>query len=376
MNRRLKIAQIAPLVESVPPQKYGGTERVISVLTEELVRRGHDVTLFASGDSVTSARLRSVYPRSLRSAGVTDDRQKNGLSFLNIGLAYEHADDFDIIHDHCGVFSLPTANVCSTPVVCTLHGAFFPHNKKLFQELSNPYFVPISDNQSQSVVNLHTLGTIYNGLPLEHYPFSLKRENFLLYVGRITALKGTHFAVQVAHRLKMPLILAAKLEPSEQAYFDTEVKPYLNDDIRWIGEVTEEERNQLMSKAHCFLHPGTWQEPFGLTLIEAMACGAPVIAFNKGSIPEIIEQGKTGFIVKNLADMVKAVKKVNTIDRSYCRNYALEHFSSQKMVDEYEKLYEKVLSIEAVKKAMDLQPRSGFLTFTTSTGLSRVAFAT
>lgn len=340
----MKIAQIAPIVESVPPKKYGGTERVISVLTEELVRRGHDVTLFASGDSQTTATLSSVCPQALRQAGISEHRERNGMSLLHIGRAYERAADFDIVHDHCGVFSLPTANICKTPVVQTMHGAFYDHNKTLFQELSKPYLVTISHDQAKAAAHIHSLGTIYNGLPLHQYPTARTASDYLLYVGRITPLKGTHVAARIAHEMKLPLIIAAKLEPAEEEYFAREVEPYLSDTIQWIGEVTEAERNDLMNKARCFLHPGLWREPFGLTLIEAMACGCPVVAFDRGSIPEIIEHGKTGFIVHSMTQMKQAIERATSLDRVYCRDHALRTFSVRRMVDAYEALYKHILS--------------------------------
>lgn len=340
----MRIAQIAPVIESVPPKKYGGTERVVSVLTEGLVARGHEVTLFASGDSTTSAKLSAVCDQALRQAGISDDRTRNGLSLMHIGHAYQHAHEFDIIHDHCGVFSMPTAQICATPVVQTMHGAFFNHNRALFRELNRPFTVTISQDQAKAADSLHSLGTIYNGLPLDSYPFSATQDGYLLYVGRITPLKGTHIAVRVAKAAGMPLVLAAKLEPKEEEFFAREVEPYLNDHIRWIGEVTESERNQLMSKAYAFMHPGLWREPFGLTLIEAMACGCPVIAFNRGSIPEIIEHGRSGFIVNSLNHMVRTLPDVKKLDRAYCRTYAIEHFGADRMVSEYEKLYQRILA--------------------------------
>lgn len=340
----MKIAMIANVSERVPPPKYGGTERVVSTLTEELVRRGHDVTLFASGDSLTSATLVSVYPRSLRSARIPDPYGLSPQNLLNIGLAYQRQDEFDIIHDHNWLISLPTANLSRTPVAMTIHSAFDINNRKLFQTLNNVNYVTISKSQAVPLPNLNYAGNVYNGLNMETYPFSADNDGYLLWVGRISMEKGTHFAIDVAQYLNLPLILAAKLDPPDETYFKEYVKPRLSEQIRWVGEVNEEERNQLMSRALCFLHPVTWREPFGLTLIEAMACGCPVVAFKRGSSREIVKNGETGFVVEDVDEMVLAVSNINKISREACRKYALENFNAAKMADGYEEIYKKILS--------------------------------
>jgi glycosyltransferase involved in cell wall biosynthesis len=344
----MKIAQIAPIIERIPPKKYGGTERVVHALTEELVKRGHDVTLFASGDSVTSARLVSVYHRALREAKVADMYGLNNLLLLNIGMAYQRQAEFDIIHDHNGTFSLPTANIATTPVVMTMHGPFNLQNRVIFQTLKKPFQVTISHAQQYPVPNAHHAGTVHNGLPLESFPFSAEHDGYMLFVGRLSSEKGIRFAIQTAQALDLPLILAAKLESVDKPYFHQYVEPHLNDRIQWIGEVDEAERNRLMSRAMCFLHPVTWREPFGLTLIEAMATGCPVVAFNKGSIPEIIKNGETGFVVEDAEGMVDAVQNIASINRARCREHALEHFTAAKMADGYEEVYRKILKGEIV----------------------------
>ncbi len=342
----MRIAQIAPIIERVPPKKYGGTERVIHALTEELVRRGHEVTLFASGDSKTSATLASVFPRGLREARLKDIYGANMPTMLSLGLAYQRQDEFDIIHDHLVPLSLPIANIARTPVVATNHGPFTPENRKIFQALTSPYIVSISESQAYPVPGIHHVGTVYNGLPMEHYPFSGEHEGYLLYVGRISMEKGVHFAIETAQQLNLPLIIAAKLDPVDQPYFKEYVEPNLSEQIQWIGEVDEEKRNQLMSKAMCFLHPVTWREPFGLTMIEAMSCGAPVVAFDKGSVPEIIKNGETGYVVQDIEGMMDAVNSIHQIDRSKCREYALSTFNDKKMADGYEAVYKKILGQE------------------------------
>jgi glycosyltransferase involved in cell wall biosynthesis len=339
----MRIAQLAPLVERVPPKRYGGTERVVSALTEELVARGHEVTLFASGDSQTSAKLESVFRRSLREAKVKDLYGANYWTLLNVGLCYELQDEFDIIHDHLAPLSLPAANLATTPVVVTMHGDFNAENRKLFQTLRGPNIVSISQAQIFTAPNINHLGTVYNGLPLEAYPFGNEPENYLLYVGRISLEKGVHLAIEVAQQLDMRLVIAAKLDPVDRPYFREYVEPYLSERIEWVGEVGEDEKTKLMSKAKAFLHPVTWREPFGLTLIEAMACGCPVVAMNKGSIPEIIKTGATGYVVEDVESMIEAVEGIGAIDRAACRAHVLENFSVKKMTDGYEALYKKLL---------------------------------
>lgn len=342
----MRIAQLAPLAERVPPKKYGGTERVVYALTEELVKRGHDVTLFASGDSITSAKLEAVYPRALREARLKDIYGANTWTLLNIGMVYDRQHEFDIIHDHLVPLTLPTAHIAQTPVVGTMHMHFTSENRRLFQELKKPWIVTISESQMYPVPNLNHAGTVYNGLTMEHYPFSAEHDDYLLYVGRFSIEKGVHFAVQTALELDQRLILAAKLEKSSEPYFREYIEPYLSDRIQWVGEVDEEERNKLMSRAKAFLHPVIWREPFGLTLIEAMACGCPVIAFNRGSIPELVRTGVTGYVVQDTVAMVDAVDNIHAIDRAACRAHALENFTAARMADGYEAVYQKILSGE------------------------------
>lgn len=339
----MKIAQLAPIVERVPPKKYGGTERVVSALTEELVKRGHEVTLFASGDSITKARLASMYPRSMREARLKDLYGMNYWTLLNIGSAYDRQKEFDIIHDHVIPLSLPTGNIASIPVIATMHAPFTPDNKKLFQVLRRPGIVTISEAQAHPVPGINHLGTVYNGLAMDNYPFSDAPEKNLLFVGRMSPEKGIHIAIEVAQQLDMELIIAAKLEKVDESYFREHVEPHLSERIRWIGEVDEVERNTLMSKARAFLHPVTWREPFGLTIIEAMACGCPVVALDKGSIPEIIKNGITGYVVNDLEGMIDAIEHIENIDRNGTREYARNTFSAERMADGYEALYHSML---------------------------------
>lgn len=351
----MKIAQIAPIIEKTPPKKYGGTERMIHALTEELVRRGHDVTLFATGNSDTSAKLASVCPKPLREMDFRESYGANVYSMLHIGTAYEQQDEFDIIHDHNGLLSIPTANMATTPVIMTAHNDFNQENRIIYQTLKHPYQVTISKAQATMALGMNHLGTVYNGLPLQTYPFSSKHDGYLLYVARCCMEKGLHHAITVAEQLNLPLLIGAKLESFNEPYFQKFVKPHLSKKIIWLGEVDEEQRNQLMSKAMCFLHPVTWPEPFGLTLIEAMACGAPVVAFKQGSISEIIRNGETGFVIEpdNVKAMIEAVRHIDRIDRFTCRQHALANFNATRMANAYEMLYEKVLKKEATEKHIE-----------------------
>lgn len=338
----MRIAQIAPIIERVPPTKYGGTERVVSLLTDELVARGHDVTLFATADSLTKARLVSITPRALREAGVSN---YTDLLLCNGAQAYKRQFDFDIIHDHNGVLGAAFAQCVSTPTVVTLHGALSKSKEAIFRNLQKAHLVSISNSQRNGAPDLRYAATIYNGLNMDHFPISRTHEEYLLFVGRISEEKGVHIAIEAAQKSGRPLIIAAKLDPSpkDQVYFKTYIEPNLSGQIRWIGEVTEDERNLLMSKAYCSLHPVTWPEPFGLTLIEAMACGCPVIAFGMGSIPEIILDKKSGFVVSSLDCMLDAISMIPILNREFCRSYALSQFNHVRMVDGYEKLYSKII---------------------------------
>lgn len=343
----MRIAQIVNPIESVPPKKYGGIERVVHALVEDLVARGHDVTLFASGDSQTSAELVSVYPKALRLAKLGNVYGTNDYSILNVILAYQMQDQFDVIHDHTGNWGLPAAAVSATPVVHTIHGPITNTNRKVYEAVANKvHLVAISEAQLKPVSQLRVADVIYNGLPMEDYPYSDSHNGYLLFVGRISPEKGVHHAIEVAQYLNMPLIIAAKLETNHEPdveYFKQYVEPRLDGDrVKWIGEVDSNERNELMSHAKCFLHPVSFREPFGLTLIEAMACGCPVVAFGRGSIREVVAQGRTGFVVEDAEEMVEAVNNIDLIDRAECRRHALTNFNDHRMTDGYEQLYRRI----------------------------------
>ncbi len=341
----MRIAQITSPVLKIPPSKYGGTERVVSALTEELVKRGHDVTLFASGDSVTSAQLIPITKINLTDTGVADPYGANPWTLLGIGKAYAMQDSFDIIHDHTWHLGLPTAQLARTPSVFTLHGPITADNKKIFEKMDHPYLVTISKAQAVPAPHLNYAGTVYHGFSMEHYPFSSEHGKYLLYVGRISAEKGVHHAIDAALHLNLPLIIAAKVDSVELTYYEKYIKPRLGGKITWIGEVDEEERNTLMSGALAFLHPACWREPFGLTLIEAMACGTPVIGFNQGSVPELVKHGVSGYVVDNTKEMIHAIRNIHSIDRRGTRNYAIKKFTVKNMVDGYEEIYDRILTV-------------------------------
>lgn len=341
----MKIAIVAPLIEAVPPVAYGGTERVVHVLTEELVNRGHEVTLFATGDSRTNARLISVYPRGLRESFPNSLDKRNTYTHLHLSMVYKMQDSFDVIHDHTGVMGAIFASFSKTPVVRTLHTAINNVDRDIYAYLYEQFLVPISESQKKTAPGLGYTEVVYNGLDFTGYPFTQSYQDYLLYVGRIAPQKGVHFAIETAQKTNLPLIIAAKYEEAlHKDYFANKIKPHLKGKIQWVGEVNEKIRNELFSHALASLHPVTWPEPFGLTLIEAMRCGSPVIAFNKGSIPEVVKNNKTGYVVNSVDEMVSAVAKLHKIDRRNCYQHAVKHFTAKQMTDGYEAIYNRAIN--------------------------------
>jgi glycosyltransferase involved in cell wall biosynthesis len=334
----MRIAQLAPLVESVPPQRYGGTERVVSVLTEELVRRGHAVTLFASGDSRTTAALVPVVPVGLREAGVRDPRP---VDLLALGLAYERSDEFDVVHSHLDYPTLPFARRCATPSVVTVHGRLdLLDVHPVFEAFREAHLVAISQNQRRLLPHWHWAGTVYNGIELSHFTAHTRAGEYLAFLGRIAPEKGIEDAVAVAKRAGMPLKIAAKIDPVDEAYYHDHVRPLLAHPlIEFVGEVTEREKDAFLGRARALIFPIRWPEPFGLVMAEAMATGTPVIAGRFGSVPEVVEDGVTGFICDSLDEMVLAVRRLGEIDRAACRAHVEQSFSASRMADGYERIY-------------------------------------
>ncbi|MDI6689844.1 MAG: glycosyltransferase family 4 protein [Actinomycetota bacterium] len=339
----MKIAQIAPVWERVPPIKYGGTELIVYLLTEELVRRGYDVTLFATGDSITSARLESVYPkapsRELLGHPVPD--------LLHVTVAYKRASEFDIIHNHAGYSGVALANFVSPPVLTTLHGIFTEINIPFYRTFKDAvYYNSISEAQRKVLPELNYIGTVYNAIDVPSFPFSERKKDYYIYISRMSPLKAPHLAVEVARKAGIKLIMAGKIDPGkDMVYFEEKVKPYIDgDQIKFLGEITEDEKKELLKYAKGFVFSLQWPEPFGLVMAEAMACGTPVIAFPFGSVPEVVMDKETGFIVNTLDEMGEAVAKVDQIDPLKCRRYVEERFSVSRMVDDYESIYRKMLS--------------------------------
>lgn len=338
----MRIAQVAPLFESVPPQLYGGTERVVSALTEELVARGHEVTLFASGDSVTTARLHASVERSLR----LDARAVDHVAFTMMELAdvMDDSESFDVIHSHLDYFAFPFARSSRAPVVTTTHGRLdLTEVRSVYSHFPDANLVSISNAQRQPMLNARWVGTVYNGIDFSSYQLRRAPGSYLAFLGRISPDKRPDRAIEVARALDMPLKIAAKIDDVDRLYFDQAVKPHLDNRlVEFVGEVKEHEKNAFLGNAYAYLFPIDWPEPFGLTMIEAMACGTPVIAMNCGSVPEVVEDGVNGFVCDSLRDFIAAVPRVSGLSREDCRSSALRRFSSAIMADGYEAVYNTV----------------------------------
>ncbi|UIE39985.1 glycosyltransferase family 4 protein [Leptodesmis sichuanensis] len=341
----MRIAQIAPLWERVPPTTYGGTELVVGLLTEELVRRGHEVTLFASGDSITKATLESVHPKALR----LDKSVKEAAIYemLQLTRVYERAKDFDIIHSHMGCAALPYARLVKTPTVHTLHGIFTPDNEKLFTYARQQPFISISHDQRETRLGLNYAATVYNGIDTSAYRFYPKPSDppYLAFLGRLSPEKGTHLAIEIAKRSGWTLKIAGKIDAVDVEYYETEIKPHIDgEQIQYLGEANHVQKNILLGNAVATLFPITWREPFGLVMIESMVSGTPVIAMKLGSTSEVIAHEQTGFLCSSVEECLQALQRIPEIDRAKCRQHVEENFSVQRMTDGYEAVYQKVLA--------------------------------
>ncbi len=331
----MKIAQVAPLYESVPPKYYGGTERIVSYLTEELVRRGHEVTLFASGDSQTRAHLEAPCTQSLRLN--EDCLIPEVYNLLMLEHVFKDPHRFDVIHFHIDYVHFPLSRRHRIPHVTTLHGRLdFADLVPLYRTYPEVPVVSISNAQRASLPWLNWQQTIYHGLPDDLYTFREQPGDYLAFVGRICPEKRVDRAVEIARRTGMPLKVAAKVDPVDRQYFKDEIAPLFEDPlVEYIGEVGEGEKDELLGNAYALLFPIDWPEPFGLVMIEAFACGTPVIAYPHGSVPEIMEDGASGFIVNDLDEAVRAVEQAATLDRARCRRYFEERFTDAKMTEQY-----------------------------------------
>jgi glycosyltransferase involved in cell wall biosynthesis len=340
----VRIAQISPLYESVPPQQYGGTERVVSYLTEELVRQGHDVTLFASADSVTSARLMACCPRSLRTWEGSVDSLAHHLVML------EHLertpDAFDVMHFHIDYLHYPVSRRAGWPAVTTLHGRLdIPDLQPLYDEFHDMPVVSISNDQRSPLPQANWYGTVHHGLPADLYAFHEGPGRYLVFLGRISPEKRVDRAIEIARRSGLPLRIAAKVDAADRAYFDETVRPLLAAPfVEFLGEVGEHEKEALLGEALALLFPIDWSEPFGLVMIEAMACGTPVIAWRAGSVPEVMVDGVTGFVVDNLDDAVAATARVGRLSRRECRGVFEDRFTVERMAADYLRVYRRVQS--------------------------------
>jgi glycosyltransferase involved in cell wall biosynthesis len=337
----MRIAILAPLMEAVPPRRYGGTERVVALLTEELVQRGHQVTLFASGDSQTSAELVPCCERGLRlDNDVTD---YIAYTMTQLGEAYRRAEEFDLIHNHLDYFAFPVADVCPTPTLTTTHGRLdLPEVRRVYRTFPTLPLVAISEAQRASLPGVNWVDVVYNGVDLDHYRFRPDPGDYLVFLGRISPEKRPDRAIELARDVGMRLLIAAKVDPVDQEYFDLAIAPLIAAHpslIEFVGEVDENAKDALLGGAYACLFPIDWPEPFGLAMAEAMATGTPVIASRVGSVPEVVVDGVTGFVADTLHDLAEAIPRVKELDRHACRAHVERHFSPSAMADGYEQAY-------------------------------------
>jgi len=341
----MRIAQIAPLAERVPPPAYGGIELVVSLLTDELVRRGHEVTLFASGDSLTLAKLESVHPKALR---LDPAVKEHGIyEMLNLSHVYERASEFDIIHSHVVYAALAYSFLVQTPTVHTLHGIFTPDNEKMFSYARRQPYISISNAQRERRLELNYVATVYNGIDAERFAFSSEPDNppYLAFLGRLSPEKGAHLAIEIALRSGWHLKMAGKVDVVDQEYFETQIAPHIDGkQIEYLGEANYDQKCALIGGAVAMLFPITWREPFGLVMIESMVMGTPVIAMAMGSAPEVVVDGKTGLLCNTVEDCIAAIDQVAQLDRRACRAHVLQNFAAKQMVDGYEAVYQRILS--------------------------------
>ncbi|MGZ8217937.1 glycosyltransferase family 4 protein [Methylomagnum sp.] len=339
----MKIAQVAPLHESVPPKLYGGTERIVHYLTEALVDAGHDVTLFASGDSKTRARLEPIVETALR----LDDRVVDALAphLLMFDRVAEMAAKFDVIHFHTDYLHFPVFRRCAVPHLTTFHGRLDLRDlRPIFENFRELPMASISDYQRSPVRRANWLGTVYHGLPEDLYTFRPESGEYLAFLGRISPEKRPDRAIEIALRAGLPLKMAAKVDKADRDYYSEKIRPLMDHPlIEFVGEVNEREKNDLLGNARALLFPIDWPEPFGLVMIEALACGTPVVAFNNGSVPEVLRHGETGFIVNTVDEAVAAVANIDAISRAHCRWEFENRFSSRLMAKSYGELYGRLL---------------------------------
>jgi glycosyltransferase involved in cell wall biosynthesis len=338
----MRIAQIAPLYESVPPKLYGGTERVVAYLTDELVKQGHDITLFASGDSITNARLIPVAPRALR---LTNPLDPLAYHILQLQEVYERAHEFDILHFHTDYLHFPFSYSNNLTTITTLHGRLNIEDlKPIYQKFHDMPVVSISDAQREPLPMANWIGTVHHGLSSDLYTIGEGKGNYVTFIGRISPEKRVDRAIEIARQADVTIKIAAKIDRADQLYYDREIKHLFSQPhVEFLGEIGENEKAELLRDAIALLFPIDWPEPFGMVTIEALACGTPVIAYNHGSVPEIITHGKTGYIVESIPGAVKALRDIHHINRDECRKDFEKRFTAVTMAKNYLRLYEKLL---------------------------------
>lgn len=353
----MRIAQVAPLYESVPPKAYGGTERVVSFLTEELVRQGHEVTLFASGDSRTTANLVPCCERALRLGEGYDARTiRHMIMFEDVA---SRAHEFDVIHSHVDYQAFPILSRQPTPFLTTLHGRLdLPEYAPIYERFPQVPLVSISDSQRRPVPHWNWLDTVYHGLPVDLLPFAENRGTYLAFLGRISPEKRPDRAIEIAKRAGMELKIAAKVDPADKEYYHNVIRPLIGQPgVEFIGEISEDQKAEFLGNAYALLFPIDWPEPFGLVMVEALACGTPVIGYRRGAVPEVLDHGETGFIVENEDQAVEAVCRTASLSRHRCRQVFEQRFSVRRMAEDYLSLYRRLLEGDT---ASALVERTGF----------------
>lgn len=349
VRKKLRIAVIAPFEEPVPPKKYGGTERVVNNLTNQLVEMGHDVTLFASGDSHTSAKLVPCVRRAIRILPqAKNPMTRYGLNLQGLSRAIKllSQGNYDIVHNHFGWQTLLFKDHIKPPIVTTLHGVLSEPTENFMHNLyKKENFISISKSQRRNAPKLHYVATVYNGIDLNRFSFNQKPDDYLVFLGRIHPHKGPELAIKIAKATNHKLIIAAKIDPNEDIYFEKKIKPLIDGkQIVFVGEVAHRQKVRLLKNAKAMLAPIQWDEPFGITNIESMACGTPVIAISRGSLPEVVVNGKTGFLCRSVNQMIKKVEQIDQINRLDCRQHVEEKFSSKNMAEGYLKAYFRILN--------------------------------
>jgi len=349
----MRIAQVAPLYESVPPKYYGGTERVVSYLAEELIRQGHEVTLFASGDSVTRARLVAACQRSLRLDEHCIDQM--AYQILMLERVFQRAAEFDIVHFHVDYLHFPLSRRQPITHVTTLHGRLdIPDLVPLYREFRDMPVISISNEQREPLPWVNWQATVYHGVPTSLYQFRSEPGSYLAFLGRISPEKRVDRAIKIAKQAQIPLKIAAKVDPVDKDYFENAVKPLLRHPlVEFVGEIGDGEKDEFLGNAYALLLPIDWPEPFGLVMIEAMACGTPVIARRRGAVPEVMEEGHTGFIVRNLEEAVEAVRRVPELNRKRCREFFEKRFTATRMAHDYLRVYERLIRRRKEHKALE-----------------------